>query len=67
MVEEHFIEGIAVETVKEAQRKILKPSQKPVSEFALTDDDSVIAVYACCNIHGIWSKNEERNGGRRNI
>ena len=54
MVEEHFIECIAVETVKGCQRKVLKPEEKPVVEFAITDDDSVVAVYAYCNLHGLW-------------
>ena len=54
MVEEHFIEWIAVETVKGCQRKVLKPEDKPVVEFAITDDDSVVAVYAYCNLHGLW-------------
>ena len=54
MVEAHFIEWIAVETVKGCQRKVLKPEEKPVAEFAITDDDSVVAVYAYCNLHGLW-------------
>ena len=54
MVEEHFIEWIAVETVKGCQRKVLKPEEKPVAEFAITDDDAVVAVYAYCNLHGLW-------------
>ena len=57
MLEEHYIEWIAVETAKGAQRKPLKPGEAPKAEFALTDDDSVIAVYAYCNLHGLW-KNE---------
>ena len=54
MMETHFIEWIAVETVKGCQRKVLKPEEKPVVEFAITDDDSVVAVYAYCNLHGLW-------------
>ncbi len=54
MVEAHFIEWIAIETVKGAQRKVLKPEEKPCAEFTLTDDDSVVAVYAYCNLHGLW-------------
>ena len=44
MVEEHYIEWIAIETVKGAQRKVWKPGEKTCVEFALTDDDSVIKV-----------------------
>lgn len=54
MVEAHFIEWIAVETVKGTQRKYLKPEEKPVAEFELTAEDSVVAVYAYCNLHGLW-------------
>jgi superoxide reductase len=54
MAEEHFIEWIALETAKGAQRKVLKPGEAPKAEFALTDDDSVVAVYAYCNLHGLW-------------
>lgn len=54
MVENHYIEWIALETKKGAQRKVLNPGEKPSVEFALTDDDSVVAVYAYCNLHGLW-------------
>ena len=54
MVENHYIEWIAVETEKGAQRKTLQPGDKPTLEFALTEDDSVVAVYAYCNLHGLW-------------
>ncbi|MCR5587269.1 MAG: desulfoferrodoxin [Lachnospiraceae bacterium] len=54
MIDVHYIEWIAVETVKGVQRKTLKPEEKPCAEFLLTDDDSVVAVYAYCNLHGLW-------------
>ena len=54
MAPEHYIEWIAIETVKGAQRKVLEPGQKPCAEFILTDDDSVVAAYAYCNLHGLW-------------
>ena len=54
MIPEHYIEWIALETAKGAQRKVLKPEDKPCAEFMLTDDDSVVAVYAYCNLHGLW-------------
>ncbi|MCR5292085.1 MAG: desulfoferrodoxin [Eubacterium sp.] len=54
MLEAHYIEWIVVETAKGAQRKNLNPGDKPVAEFELTDDDSVVAVYAYCNLHGLW-------------
>ncbi len=54
MVEAHYIEWIAVETKKGVQRKALHPDEKPCAEFVLTEDDSVVAVYAYCNLHGLW-------------
>lgn len=54
MADAHFIEWIAVETTHGAQRKKLVPGDKPEAVFALTDDDSVVAVYAYCNLHGLW-------------
>ena len=54
MLDAHYIEWIAVETAKGAQRKTLKPGEAPKAEFALTPDDSVTAVYEYCNLHGLW-------------
>lgn len=54
MTPEHSIEWIAVETVKGAQRKTLSPGDPPKASFALTPDDAVVAVYAMCNLHGLW-------------
>lgn len=54
MLDAHYIEWIAVETVKGAQRKKLNPGDAPKAVFALTEDDSVVAVYAYCNLHGLW-------------
>lgn len=54
MVDAHYIEWIAIETSKGVQRKKLKPEQAPKTEFMLTDGESVEAVYAYCNLHGLW-------------
>lgn len=54
MVTEHYIEWIAIESKCGVQRKLLKPGDAPKADFPLTDDDSVIAVYAYCNLHGLW-------------
>lgn len=56
MAEEHFIGWVAIETKKGVQRKELKPGEKPVVEFALTEDDELIETYAWCNLHGLWKK-----------
>lgn len=54
MAEVHYIEWIAIETEKGAQRKVLKPGEAPKAEFILTEDDAFVAAYAYCNLHGLW-------------
>ena len=53
MAEEHFIEWVYVETEKGGQRKSLKPGENPNVKFWIGDDKPV-AVYAYCNLHGLW-------------
>ena len=55
MLAEHFIEWIYVQTEKGGQRKSLKAGDAPTVEFALAGDKAV-AVYAYCNLHGLWVK-----------
>ncbi len=52
MTPEHFIGWIAIETKEGNQRKLCKA--KPYAEFALCEGDSLVAVYAYCNLHGLW-------------
>ena len=54
MLDEHFIEWIAVQTTAGNQRKTLKPGDKPQACFALCDGEEVEAVYAYCNLHSLW-------------
>lgn len=54
MMDAHYIEWIALETVNGNQRKVLKPTDKPEACFRICDGDSVKAVYAYCNLHGLW-------------
>ena len=58
MSEEHYIQWIGIETEKGCQLKKLNPGQAPVAEFALKDDKA-IAVYAYCNLHGLWKNTIE--------
>ncbi len=53
MLPEHYIEWIYVQTERGGQSKILKPGDAPRASFSLGDDKAV-AVYAYCNIHGLW-------------
>lgn len=54
MLEEHYIEWIALATKQGNQRKELKPGQEPQAEFMISEDDEVLEVYAYCNLHGLW-------------
>lgn len=54
MQEEHYIEWVSLQTKSGNQRKALKPGQEPKVCFAICDGDEVEAVYAYCNLHGLW-------------
>ena len=54
MIDAHYIEWVAIQTTSGNQRKLLKPNDKPTVEFKILDTDKVIAVYAYCNLHGLW-------------
>ena len=56
MIEEHYIEWIYIETEKGGQRKALSPGEEPKASFVLKDD-KLIAVFAYCNLHGLWRTN----------
>ncbi len=59
MAEEHFIEWIAVETDSGIQTKYLSPGQSPAASFGISSQDRLVAVYAYCNLHGLWKKEHE--------
>ena len=54
MLEEHYIEWIALETKMGNQRKSLKPGDEPKACFSICEGDEVVAVYEYCNLHGLW-------------
>ena len=54
MLAEHYIEWVSLQTKFGNQRKQLKPGNAPSVTFALSDGDEVEAVYAYCNLHGLW-------------
>lgn len=55
MAEEHYIEWVYVLTEQGGQRKHLKPGSEPNAVFHL-GEDRPLAVYAYCNLHGLWKK-----------
>ncbi len=54
MLDVHYIEWAAIKTTNGAQRKLLKPGDEPKACFPICDGDEVDAVYAYCNLHGLW-------------
>lgn len=56
MLEEHFIEWVLLKTKQGIQLKELEIGEKPVVEFALSENDEVVSAYAYCNLHGLWDK-----------
>ena len=53
MTEEHSILWVYLQTDKGGQRKNLNPGEDPTVTFALYDEKP-LAVYAYCNLHGLW-------------
>lgn len=53
MAEEHHIAWVYLETDKGGQMKHLDFNTNPEITFTLGDDKPV-AVYAYCNLHGLW-------------
>jgi len=60
MVPEHFIQWIAIETDAGMQIKYLSAGDKPAASFCIGSQESLIAVYAYCNLHGLWKKDYEK-------
>ena len=53
MAEEHNIAWVYLQTDRGGQRKSLELDAAPEVTFALSDEKP-IAVYAYCNLHGLW-------------
>ncbi len=53
MVEEHHIVWVYLQTDRGGQRKCLEIGAEPKVTFALADEKP-LAVYAYCNLHGLW-------------
>ena len=55
MQNEHSIQWVYLQTDRGGQRKCLNAGDEPKVVFALADEKPV-AVYAYCNLHGLWKK-----------
>ena len=53
MEEAHHISFIYLKTKNGGQRKALAIGAAPQAKFCLNDDE-LVAVYAYCNLHGLW-------------
>ena len=53
MVDVHWIEWVQLVTDKGSYRKWLNPGEAPNVKFLL-NEEKPIAVYAYCNLHGLW-------------
>lgn len=58
MTEEHSITWVYLQTDRGGQRKCMAAGKEPVVSFALKDEKPV-AVYAYCNLHGLWKADIE--------
>ena len=54
MQEELYIEWVSIQTKFGNQRKVLDPNSKPEVCFSLCEGNEIEAVYAYCNLHGLW-------------
>ena len=54
MLPEHYIERVSLQTKTGNQRKALHSGEAPKVSFAICEGDEVEAVYAYCNLHGLW-------------
>ena len=58
MDDNHLMEWVAVETEHGCIRRDLHPGDETTLHFRVCDCDKPLAVYAYCNLHGLWmSKN----------
>ncbi len=58
MSDEHKIAWVYLQTDRGGQRKRLLPDTEPSVTFALYEEKP-IAVYAYCNLHGLWQTDIE--------
>lgn len=54
MTEEHRIVWIYLQTENGEQLSCVDTKDKPETCFKICNDDRIIAVFAYCNLHGLW-------------
>lgn len=54
--DEHYIGFIYLQTEKGLQVRELAHTEAPKAEFLVAEGDKPVAVFAWCNLHGLWVK-----------
>lgn len=54
MTPEHYISHIVLQTSEGFYIKQLSPNNLPQAEFALAEQEKMVAAYSYCNLHGLW-------------
>lgn len=54
MTAEHSISWVVLETERGASIQWLNPEEAPEAVFALAEGQTPKAIYAYCNLHGLW-------------
>lgn len=57
MTEEHYIEWIYVITNLREIKYDLKPNEEAKVSLILEENESIKEIYAYCNLHSLWLKN----------
>jgi len=54
MLAEHSIKWIYFKSEQGGQRRELKAGDEPAAEFCFAEGDKPLAVFAYCDLHGLW-------------
>lgn len=54
MTREHSIKWVELICEGYEKRVALKSGDDPIVTFNINENDRILAVYAYCNIHGLW-------------
>ena len=53
-LKEHHIDWIYLQTCCGGHRKCIEIGKEPVAKYILSEGEKAEAVYAYCNLHGLW-------------
>ena len=55
----HHIQFIAIETNRGFHVRRMDEMNEPVAQFKINEDETLVAVYALCNLHGLFESHKE--------